>query len=208
MRPSKALLEHGVSYIELRSIDNNIFLNSGIDLEQMYFIELLMIHSLIISDKEISENEYTEIKNNLTNVAHNGREKDFKLQLNNKDTPIKKTLDGIICELKKISNMMYLITHDKKYKDCIKKQEEKLSDRSNLPSNMVIDKMKIKEISFYEFCMENIWKQKKYFTNINIEEGIVKKLKDESLMSDERRVYMERNNQETYEDYIEKYFED
>jgi hypothetical protein len=56
--------------------------------------------------------------------------------------------------------------------------------------------------------MENIWKQKKYFTNINIEESIVKKLKDESLMSDERRVYMERNNQETYEDYIEKYFED
>ena len=104
--------------------------------------------------------------------------------------------------------MMYLITHDKKYKDCIKKQEEKLSDLSNLPSNMVIDKMKIKEISFYEFCMENIWKQKKYFTNINIEEKIFKKLKDESLMSDERRVYMERNNQETYEDYIEKYFED
>ena len=208
MRPSKALLEHGVSYIELRSIDNNIFLNSGIDLDQMYFIELLMIYSLIISDKEISENEYAEIKNNLTNVAHNGREKDFKLQLNNKDIPLKKTLDEIMGELRKISNMMYLITHDKKYTDCIKKQEEKLSDRSNLPSNMVIDKMKMKEISFYEFCMENIWKQKKYFTNINIEESIVKKLKDESLMSDERRVYMECNNQETYEDYIEKYFED
>ena len=208
MRPSKSLLEHGVSYIELRSIDNNIFLNPGIDIEQMYFIELLMIYSLIISDKEISESEYLEIKNNLTDVAHKGREKDFKIKLDNRDVAIKKKLNSIMCELKKISNMMYVITNDKKYKDCIRKQEEKLKDPSKLPSNMVIDKMKDKKISFYEFCVENIWKQKKYFSNISTEENIIKKLQDESVLSNEKRIYMEHNDEETYEDYIEKYFED
>ena len=77
MEDSKALLESGVNYIELRSIDNNIFSNTGIDLDQMYFIELLIIHGLISNDSEISEKEYMESKNNLTNVAHKGRDKKF-----------------------------------------------------------------------------------------------------------------------------------
>ena len=57
-RPSKALLKEGVSYIELRSIDNNIYTNTGIEIEQMYFTELLIIYSLIQGDEEISDKEY------------------------------------------------------------------------------------------------------------------------------------------------------
>jgi gamma-glutamylcysteine synthetase len=51
----------------------------------MYFIELIIIHSLIRSDEEISEREYIEIKNNLNNVAHNGRDKNFTLKIDGKE---------------------------------------------------------------------------------------------------------------------------
>ena len=77
--PAAALLEGGVNYIELRSIDNNIFSNTGIELTQLYFIELLVIHSLFSDNSEISEKEYVDIKNNLTNIAHKGRDKETKI---------------------------------------------------------------------------------------------------------------------------------
>ena len=207
-RPSKALLNEGVEYIELRSIDNNIFLNAGIDEDQMYFIELLIIHSLFINENRISSKEYFEIKNNLTNVAHNGRDKNFKLKINNEDVLITDVIKKIFLELKEIANMMHLITNDAKYKKSIEAQEEKIANQSLLPSNRVINSMIDNKMSFYEFCMDNIWKQKKYFSNIQVDNSIEKILREETELSLEKKDYLENNNLESFEDYINKYFID
>ena len=205
-RPSKALLESGVNYIELRSIDNNIFSNTGIDIDQMYFIELLMIHSLIINDSQISQEEYIESKNNLTNVAHNGRDKEFQLINNNQAKSIALALREILIELRKIAELMHKITNDDKYIRCIKKQEEKFENNYKLPSNLVIDKMIENKFSFYEFCMENIWEQKKHFSTLDFDNDIIKKLKKEALVSIEKKKLLEKNIAESYEDYIRRYF--
>ena len=207
-RPSKALLNKGVEYIELRSIDNNIFLNAGIDEDQMYFIELLIIHSLFINEDKIYSEEYLEIKNNLINVAHNGRDKNFKLKINNEDILITDVIKKIFMELKEIANMMYVITKDEKYKKCITVQEKKVENQNLLPSNLVINSMINNKMSFYEFCMENIWKQKKYFSNIQADNNIEKILREETKLSLKKKDYLESNNVESFEDYINKYYKD
>tara|TARA_Y100000389_G_C17467358_1_gene526876 strand:+ start:958 stop:2523 length:1566 start_codon:yes stop_codon:yes gene_type:complete len=205
-RPSKALLESGVNYIELRSIDNNIFSNTGIDLDQMYFIELLIIHGLISNDSEISEKEYMESKNNLTNVAHNGRDKKFLLNINNEEKPIEVVVREILCDLKKIAGLMYKITKDNRYKKCIEIQEEKFKNNDKLPSNKVINKMIQNKYSFYEFCMENTWLQEKYFSKLDFDDDIINKLKEESISSVKQKDILEKNVKENYEDYIKEYF--
>ena len=207
-RPSKALLNKGVEYIELRSIDNNIFLNAGIDEDQMYFIELLIIHSLFINEDKIYSEEYLEIKNNLINVAHNGRDKNFKLKINNEDILITDVIKKIFMELKEIANMMYVITKDEKYKKCITVQEKKVENQNLLPSNLVINSMINNKMSFYEFCMENIWKQKKYFSNIQADNNIEKILREETKLSLKKKDYLESNSVESFEDYINKYYKD
>ena len=207
-RPSKALLNKGVEYIELRSIDNNIFLNAGIDEDQMYFIELLIIHSLFINENKIYSEEYLEIKNNLINVAHNGKEKNFKLKINNEDILITDVMKKIFMELKEIANMMYVITKDEKYKKSITVQEKKVENQNLLPSNLVINSMINNKMSFYEFCMENIWKQNKYFSNIQADNNIEKILREETKLSLKKKDYLESNNVESFEDYINKYYKD
>lgn len=205
-RPSRALLESGVDYIELRSIDNNIFSNTGIDLDQMYFIELLMIHSLISNDSEISEKEYIESKNNLSNIAHNGRDKKFKLKINKKCKSIEIAVNEILCDLKKIAEFMFKITKDSGYKECINTQEEKFKNNENLPSNKVINKMNQNKFSFYEFCMENIWLQEKYYLKLDFDDDIINELKEESILSINQQETLENNIKESYEDYIKEYF--
>ena len=69
----------------------------------VYFLEILIIHSLFSKDTEITKKEHIEIKNNLTNVAHNGRNKKLKLKINGRDELISEALSGIFSELNKIS---------------------------------------------------------------------------------------------------------
>ena len=208
MRPSRALLKSGVDYIELRSVDNNILFNTGIDLDQMYFLEILIIHSLFSKDTEITKKEHIEIKNNLTNVAHNGRNKKLKLKINGRDELISKALSGIFSELNKISEMMDNIYSSNIYSNSLKKQEKKIQDNNELPSNIIIDEMNKKGISFYEFCMDNIWKQKEHFFNIKMERDIIEKLEKEAKDSIIRKNNLEENNKQSYEDYIKQYFLD
>ena len=54
--------------------------------------------------------------------------------------------------------------------------------------------------------LENIWKQKKYFSTLNFDNDIIKKLKKESLVSIEKKKLLEKNITESYEDYIKRYF--
>ena len=104
--------------------------------------------------------------------------------------------------------MMHLITNDAKYKKSIEAQEEKIANQSLLPSNRVINSMIDNKMSFYEFCMDNIWKQKKYFSNIQVDNSIEKILREETELSLEKKDYLENNNLESFEDYINKYFID
>jgi gamma-glutamylcysteine synthetase len=114
----------------------------------MYFIELLMIHSLIENDEEITEREYREIKKNLTNCAHKGRDKNFNIIKKGEKKPIFEVLEEKLKELKKIADMMFAITKDKKYNECVAEQEIKIKDNSKLPSNIVIDTMVKKQSKF------------------------------------------------------------
>ena len=205
-RPAAALLEGGVNYVELRSIDNNIFSNTGIELTQLYFIELLVIHSLFSDNSEISEKEYVDIKNNLTNIAHKGRDKETKIIKKNKTVNIENELSKILNEMKDIAKIMSSIKNDDNYEICIQQQKEKIHNKKLLPSNLVIDRMKSKKISFYEFCMQNIWEQKKYFSSLKTDNNIFEILKEEAKLSLDKKNILEKSNKENYEEYIKKYF--
>tara|TARA_B100000768_G_C10894967_1_gene215242 strand:- start:8 stop:508 length:501 start_codon:yes stop_codon:yes gene_type:complete len=165
-----------------------------------------MIHSLISNDSEISQKEYIESKNNLTNIAHNGRDKGFKLKSKNIDVSIDFALREILSELSSIADFMSKIKNDDRYNQSVKDQKEKFKNNHKLPSNLVIDKMIENKYSFYEFCMENIWKQKKYFSTLNFDNDILKKLKEESLISIKKKKLLEKNSTESYQEYIRRYF--
>ena len=205
-RPAAALLEGGVNYIELRSIDNNIFSNTGIELTQLYFIELLVIHSLFSDNSEISEKEYVDIKNNLKNIAHKGRDKETKIIKKNKTVNIENELSKILNEMKDIAKIMSSIKNDDNYEICVQQQKEKIHNKKLLPSNLVIDRMKSKKISFYEFCMQNIWEQKKYFSSLKTDNNIFEILKEEAKLSLDKKNILEKSNKENYEEYIKKYY--
>jgi len=62
------------------------------------------------------------------------------------------------------------------------------------------------QLSFYEFAMNNISKQKKYFNNLDKDNDIMNSLEKESIDSLKRQNDLEKNQKESYEDYIKKYF--
>ena len=83
-RPALALLNRGVTYLEIRVLDVNPFSPLGIDNDTAYFIEALLMTCLMITKKEYSPNDVARNKLNFSHVVTQGRKPKLKL-INNKN---------------------------------------------------------------------------------------------------------------------------
>lgn len=79
-KPTVALRQRGVRYLELRSLDVNPFSGIGVTEEQLRFVELMMLYSLFVASPLISREERAEIDDNLLAVAHYGRDDGLRLR--------------------------------------------------------------------------------------------------------------------------------
>lgn len=82
-RPTCALLNRGVAYLEVRVLDVNPFSPLGIDSDTPHFIEALLMTCLILPTKHYSQKNIARNKLNFSQVVTQGRNP--KLQLINDD---------------------------------------------------------------------------------------------------------------------------
>ncbi|WP_295389860.1 glutamate--cysteine ligase [uncultured Thiodictyon sp.] len=73
-KPSLALRRRGIRYVELRSVDINLFESLGVGTEQLLFLETLMLYCLLSDSPRISPAERRAIDDNQVRTAHRGRE--------------------------------------------------------------------------------------------------------------------------------------
>ncbi|APC97826.1 glutamate--cysteine ligase [Francisella frigiditurris] len=78
-RPACALMNRGVEYIEVRVLDVNPFVASGIDKQTSLFIEVMLMTCFMRDFNQYSEDFVKAAKSNLTEVAINGRNPSSKL---------------------------------------------------------------------------------------------------------------------------------
>lgn len=78
--PSQALLRGGVEYIEVRSLDVNPFASEGISLEQIYFLDIMLISLLLMDSPELSCEEMAVLSRNMEKVVLKGRKPGLQLE--------------------------------------------------------------------------------------------------------------------------------
>jgi glutamate--cysteine ligase len=79
-RPTLALRRRGIRYVELRSVDVNLFEPLGVEPGQLHFLALLMLYCLLLPSPRITAQERRWIDANEVLAAHRGREPGLQLQ--------------------------------------------------------------------------------------------------------------------------------
>lgn len=79
-KPSEALAEGGVEYIEVRSLDVNPFADIGIDKTQIRFLDMFLMHCLLWQDVPMTQEQRQQKVSNLNNVIMSGRQPGLMLE--------------------------------------------------------------------------------------------------------------------------------
>ena len=67
--PMRALWQRGIEYVEVRCIDLNPYSPVGIDADQMYFLEVFLLHCLLSDSPRTDKKEYQQVLENQHRVV-------------------------------------------------------------------------------------------------------------------------------------------
>ena len=118
-KPSEALKESGVEYIEVRSLDINPFANVGIDKTQIRFLDMFLMHCLLWQDKPMSQEQRQQKITNLNNVIINGRKPGLMLEQGGDEILLKEWMSRLFNGLTSIAELFDHHNGGNAYQDCL-----------------------------------------------------------------------------------------
>ncbi len=159
----KALQEKGIRYVEVRSLDINPFSPNGLDQSQLIFMEVFMHYCLLKESPMINHMESKTIKQNLNQVAYEGRNPKLQLQCGNSRIHMQRWGLDIMDEMQNITQTLDAVHDTLRYSRALSEQREKVINPELTPSARILSDMHKHEESFTEFAMRKSIEHHEYY---------------------------------------------
>ncbi len=163
--PAVALLDRGVQYVELRSLDVNAYHPLGVDEVQLRFLEALMFTCLLSHSPPLDEAEQQEINANVVRVAHRGREPGLQLHCNGDPVALRDWGQAILDAVLPVAEFLDQIHGGNAYEDAADDQLRKFLQPGLTPSAMMLEEMRERGEGFYQFARRLSAQHHVFFSN-------------------------------------------
>jgi glutamate--cysteine ligase len=150
-KPTQALRRRGVGYVELRSLDVNIFEPIGVGMEQLLFLEVLMLYCLLAESPRIGARERRDIDDNQVLTAHRGREPGLALARDRTPVKLRDWAREILGEMAPVAGLLDG-KGDDLHAESLLRQSEKVDRPELTPSARVLESMRERREGFFDFA--------------------------------------------------------
>jgi glutamate--cysteine ligase len=205
-KPTHALKRRGVRYIELRSMDINVYNPLGISVEQCRFAETLMALCLFQDNPVIGGRESGEIDHNLDAVCYRGREPGLELLRDGRPVALKQWA-GEICEaMTEIAALLDEGESATPYQDAVRAQVDAIRDPQLTPSARILADMREHDEGYFDFASRLSQQHRNYFMGLPrdperfaaIEAAVVKSVRDQEAL--------EAADTLSFDEFLQDYF--
>tara|TARA_B100001146_G_scaffold211277_1_gene209777 strand:+ start:326 stop:1885 length:1560 start_codon:yes stop_codon:yes gene_type:complete len=160
-KPSHALRDRGIEYVEVRCLDLDPFSPVGIDQHTICFLDLLLLHCLFEDSAPLSKHGIREINHNLQRVVVEGRRPELK-RLDGSSQTLTEEGSRLLDDLVTLATLLDG-TESTAYNDALRHQRSKFSNPENTPSARTLRMMEEHDGSFFEFAMAQSIEHEKFF---------------------------------------------
>ena len=154
-KPSEALLHRGVEYIEVRALDINPFVDTGISIDQVYFLDIFLTYCALVDNSNLDCAQQQEYGKNMDDVVIRGRDPKLLLLDNGDQKTVKQWGNEIFDELSKVATLLDKAYQTSKYSQSVTLEREKINNASLTPSARILDLIVTQEKSLTEISMAN-----------------------------------------------------
>ena len=207
-KPSTALKERGVAYIELRSLDVNAFDPHGINSEQLYFLEVFMLFCLLQSSPNLSKTEVDGIDENLLLVAHHGRQPGLDLRRDKEKISLQDWASELCDKMKPVASLLDRANHCENYFSSVKSQIASIFDPELTPSARMLAEMRENDTGFFHHAQRMSKHHYQYYQSQPLSEDKIQYFKNLAKESLSKQKKLEADDAVSFDEYLENYFHD
>lgn len=208
-RPTAALQEQGVEYIEIRLLDLNPYVFGGINEDTLHFMDIFLLFCLFADSPSLNDADQAVISQNLQSVVTQGRQHETTL-INTQDRsqayPIQECFSALVNALEPIAALLDSANCTTHFFQALKQEQEKMRFAELTPSHKIITSLEDERLSFFEFAMNQADKEKAYFLSQNLKPILKSTFERTSMLSHARQAQIEALEDVSFEDYMANYF--
>ncbi len=205
-RPTPALRERGVEYVEMRALDIDSFSPTGVSEEHLLFLEAFLIFCLIAESPCITASEQWAIEYNELTVALRGREPDLLLIKNGSKIPMADWARDILNGLAPICEILDDGMAKPRYTTALHHQMTMLSSPQELPSARVLRELANTGLNFFDYTLARASAHESYFRERPLRSGLREYFVGLAATSHAEQLAMEANDRVDFDSFLRQYF--
>jgi len=206
-RPTVALRRGGIEYVEVRSLDLNVFDPVGISQNAMRFMEAFLIYCALQESPHFDDAMWQENAANHSGTATQGRDPEFRLLDRGKDRSLSDWAGEIIGDVRAIAEIIDKGEDGNDYVQAVDAQAELIETPEATPSARILDELRQTKTAFYHFAMASAKGHKEYFAEIEpLDNERLAVYEDEARTSIERQQEIEKSDEISFEEYLANYY--
>jgi len=204
--PTRALKRRGVRYVELRSLDINMFDPQGISTAQCRFLETLMAFCLLQDSPLIGSLERKEIDRNLSAVCYRGREPGLLLQRQGQDISLQQWAGEICTAMGAFADVLDQGETEDVYRQALQQQAALIDNPEKTPSARILAKMAEHNEGYFQFARRMSLQHQQYFLQQEHTEAQFKAFTDTARQSLADQKSIEEADELSFDEFLQRYF--
>ena len=206
-RPTAALQRGGIEYVEVRSLDINIFDPCGINQNAMRFMEAMLLYCLLTDSPKLSEDELDEVQRNQIATAKQGRDPSFRLSRGGQGVAVGEWALEVLEGIEAVAIQIDRADDGTSYKDAVRAMRQLVGDPELTPSARVIRELTEADLGFFRFVLEIARGHSDYFASLaRPSDDSMAAFKAEAEDSLRRQTEIEESDEISLDEYLAAYF--
>ena len=206
-RPTTALRRGGIEYVEIRSLDINMFDPAGINQNTMRFMEAFLIYCLIEDSALFEPAALAETGSNQSLVAKQGRDPSLRVLREGREVLLRDWAREIVTKVDAVAGLIDRGEHAGSYGEAVAEMAARVEDAALTPSARLLHELHEAKSGFFDFALQVARGHKEYFGNIAPLPGErALELEQEARLSLERQREIEASDEISFEEYLARYF--
>ncbi len=162
-RPLEALCERGVQYVEVRCLDINPYLPTGIDLETTRFLDTFLYYCALSHSPATNRAEGEENTANFAATVKQGRKPGLSLQRQGQAIKLQEWGLDLLEQMRPVATLLDQQLGGAQHLNSLKLQEAKLRDPELTPSAQVLRSLSQHHNSYLAFAQDLTQQHAAYF---------------------------------------------
>ena len=204
-KPVDALDRRGIQYIELRSLDINVFHPAGLTSKQLNFLEVFMLFCLLHDSPEINAQERKEIDENQRLVSHLGRKPGLKLSSDGQSVLLKEWATELLHDMLPVAELLAQVHQADCYTACHESHLELVRSPDLTPSARIIQELKENNETYYDFASRKSKEHRDIYLKRELAPQRIQDFDELAVESHEKQTRLEQNKEQDFANFLVDY---